>query len=591
MTKIFIVTKQKSIFENIPVITPEKALSMLDKLKVISCDTENTGLDFMTKKILTIQTGNRDFQIVWDATTIDISILKDILKDRLTVWQYAIYDLPFLFNIGICPNNIWDCCIAEKLIYQGYDYDTIQRETMKFGNDFTPFSLKTEVKKYCNADLDKSVRGKINISGLNNETAEYAARDIEFEEDVMNYQRRIIYNMGMLPAVKVENNFTRCCAYMKWCGTRIDVDKWNMNLKNAKEKSVKIGNWINGRIIEEYKKSVEREGKEFVKKFNNIIIKEDKNLFYNGPEYRINISMNNIPEMTNIINMVVPEDKKEKVLKVYGIYTKLINEEGTYSDLTDKISLDGRIHIAYSGLSSVGRVYPEKDKYTKKSINLMSIPKEMRSSVIPEKGNVWISSDYSCQEMRIVAEEAAVLWMRKIFDDDKDLYCEVARGRDKKLKDISDKDMKEKYPEYRKNAKEDFITRIYGNQAVFRGYKKYLYLDDINDGRLILCKKTGFSGLCLPSDYNEAFSALMKGTGSTMLKIAYILFYNDIIKNNLFGKVLLTIPNHDEINAECPDDIKDKVKNMIINDMNISEKYLCPHVTPKVVVSISNQWN
>ena len=83
MINIFLVTKQKSVFGNIPVISSTEAVRKLEGIDVISCDTENSGLDFMTKDVLTLQTGNADFQIVWDVSTIDISVLKDIMKTKV----------------------------------------------------------------------------------------------------------------------------------------------------------------------------------------------------------------------------------------------------------------------------------------------------------------------------------------------------------------------------------------------------------------------------------------------------------------------------------------------------------------------------
>ena len=74
---------------------------------------------FIQNNIITIQLGNKDFQIVWDCITTNISLLKDILEDEdtITVWWNSIFDLLFLYKNNIFPRNIYDGILAEQLLY------------------------------------------------------------------------------------------------------------------------------------------------------------------------------------------------------------------------------------------------------------------------------------------------------------------------------------------------------------------------------------------------------------------------------------------------------------------------------------------
>ena len=594
MINIFLVTRQKSVFGNIPVISSTEAVRKLEGIDVISCDTENSGLDFMTKDVLTLQTGNADFQIVWDVSTIDISVLKDIMKTKLTIWQYAVYDLPFMYSKGLYPENIWDDMAAEKLIYHGYTYDMLTEEAKRYGCNCTPFSLDMEARKYCNIILDKSIRGKMTVSGLTKETIRYAACDIEPEEEIMRKQRAILHNMGMLPAIRTENNFIRCCAYAKWCGTKINISKWDERFKDVKKELQKLSAEITKAITDRYVSNCTLNGNEYKEKYKDYITEKEPDLFYDGPKYTLNMSIDNTSDMINIINMIIPDTatdpSRKDVLDMYRRYLTIKNESVSYGTIKNSISKDGRVHIAYNGFSLNGRIYPDKNKYTHESINLMVIPKIMRSAVIPKDGNVWISADYSCQEMRVIAQEAHIKWMADAFNNGRDIYSMVAAAADKSLSGYSDEEIMKNYADARNKAKTDFISRVYGKAEVFKDAKDYMFHDDIDDGRMKLCRKTGFSGLLLPKDGNEAFQKLISGTASTMMKIACILLYNHVRDNGLWGKVLFTIPLHDEINIECPEDIKGTMIEMIKNDMETAEKYLCPDIVPKVKISVSDKW-
>ena len=133
---IYLVSNQKELFENTEYsnISPEDAINMLKSIKrndqnkrIIASDTETTGLNFIQNNIITIQLGNKDFQIVWDCITTNISLLKDILEDEdtITVWWNSIFDLLFLYKNNIFPKNIYDGILAEQLLYNGLDYKNL----------------------------------------------------------------------------------------------------------------------------------------------------------------------------------------------------------------------------------------------------------------------------------------------------------------------------------------------------------------------------------------------------------------------------------------------------------------------------------
>ena len=69
---IYYVTKASELYKSnrYTIISPEESLKLLHPLKYVGTDTETEGLDCHSKKLLSIQFGCRDFQVVIDCTTI-----------------------------------------------------------------------------------------------------------------------------------------------------------------------------------------------------------------------------------------------------------------------------------------------------------------------------------------------------------------------------------------------------------------------------------------------------------------------------------------------------------------------------------------
>ena len=113
---IYLVTNQLSLFDNetYKIISVEESLRLRDSLTIVGLDTETKGIDPHTGTLLSLQLGNRDFQIVIDCTTIDISRYKNYLEsNRLFMFWKARFDLKWLFKYKIVPKRVYDGFLAE----------------------------------------------------------------------------------------------------------------------------------------------------------------------------------------------------------------------------------------------------------------------------------------------------------------------------------------------------------------------------------------------------------------------------------------------------------------------------------------------
>lgn len=91
---------------------------------------------------------------------------------------------------------------------------------------------------------------------------------------------------------------------------------------------------------------------------------------------------------------------------------------------------------------------------------------ETRACFTAEKGNVWISCDYSGQESAITASVSKDPKMIEILSSGGDLHSEVAKSCwPDLLGGLTDKEVKEKYKSYRQNAKGVEFGIFYGGDA------------------------------------------------------------------------------------------------------------------------------
>ena len=517
---IYLVSKNNSLFssDKYTIISPEQAIELLSKEKILGADTETQGLDPYTKKILTIQLGNENFQIVWDCLSYDIHLLKPILEDPTikTIWWNALFDLKFLYHQRILPENVYDGYLAEKLLWLGYP------------QGMHSMSLKSAGENYCNVELDKSVRGTIVTKGLTEEVILYAANDVKYEIPIYLAQQKELEKKDLLKAIDFENEFVKVLAYIEYCGVKLDVKRWKRKMENDHhdvEVFVEVlNNWIiasqTGKsscigYISTYnrdKKSLEidRSNKFYQKRVPEKDLSFDSGATYEAYEIEVTPIKSNIRKLNlqkNIFGgfnteinwasskQVIPIlegigfnveefDKVSKSMKktasgkviakqlevssfalpymYYKISQKKEESFGqNYLNAVNPVS--GRIHTNFNQLgtdtarlSSGGKPY---------NINLQQLPRdpETRACFIPEEGNSWISADYDSQESVITADTSQDPTLIELYTSGcKDMHSMVAKvAFEKELRDIPVEEVKSKAKDLRQKAKSvEFTIKI-----------------------------------------------------------------------------------------------------------------------------------
>ena len=502
---IFLVSKNKGLF------SPEKykqvdfldAMKILEPIRLVQLDTETSGLDCHTKDLLTLQLGNKENQVVFDWTTLSSSekeALKEYLEsERIFLGWNLSFDLTFLYVQKIYPKHIIDGMILEKLIFLGfpsilttdlYDgqfgYQPVLDEKGQLKYWEISYSLKAAAQRWCNIDIDKTVRGKIIDQGLTEEVIVYAAGDVMWIEDIYKEQCKELDKQNLRKAAEFECESVKPVAYTKYCGIHLSPERWDAKMARDQKELEESLQDLNDYVVNLY-----NENPEVYKKFVQYV---QPDLFgYVKPGYSCIINWGSpkqvIPLFETLGINVTTFDKKTRKEKKsieekqlapqadkFPIIPLFLRNHGasklvsTYGENWKKAinQKTGRIHVELHSIgtdtarmSSGGGVW---------KLNLQNLPhdKVTRACFTAEEGNVWISSDYQSQESRLIASVSADKAMIDLFETGcGDVHSLVAYmsypniiPRDTRIEDI-----KKLYHEQRQDAKGIEFAVNYGGDA------------------------------------------------------------------------------------------------------------------------------
>lgn len=471
---IYLVTNNQPLFEspNYKYITVDESLELLCTLSVIGVDTETEGLDPYTCKLLLLQLGNADFQIVIDCTTINVLKYKKFLeqKNRIFIFWNAKFDLKFLLHQGIIVTNIYDGYLAEKLLFLGIPAGIHK------------MSLAAAAKRYVNITMDKSVRNEI-TSNLTEKIVKYSAMDVEYLETIGKHQLAQLEENDLLKAINFENKFCPVLAYTEYCGVKIDSSKWNKktaeNIVKLQECADKLNSWVLDNMNKEpytyYEAQTDMFNSDFCGRKCGINWSSSKQV---GPlllELGLQIKVRD--EKTGLIKLSIEgpvleaQKDKSELIPIYLQYKKYFKEVTTYGyNVTSQVNkISRRLHTNFNQLGTdTGRLASGgSDKINNtKYLNFQNFPADRltRSCFISDKNHKWISCDYSGQESRIIADTTKDKALLNLFNHG----CGDVHSLTAKLSfpdiigDCPVEEIKSKFKKYRQKAKGVEFTINYG---------------------------------------------------------------------------------------------------------------------------------
>ena len=288
-----------------------------------------------------------------------------------------------------------------------------------------------------------------------------------------------------------------------------------------------------------------------------------------------------------------------KILEHRGL-KKLL---GTYIDALPQLinPETGRIHTSFNQtVTATGRL-------SSSNPNLQNIPirnedgKEIRKAFIPDDGCIFFSADYSQIELRIMAHLSGDPHMIEAFQKGQDIHAataskiykvpleEVTREQRSKAKTanfgiiygISVFGLAERLNVDRKEAKELIDgyfenyphVKEYMNESIRiareRGYietifKRKRYLPDINSRNAVV---RGYAE-------RNAINAPIQGSAADIIKVAMVRIYQRFLKEGIQSKMILQV--HDELNFSVLPEEQEKVKQIVIEEMESAYKMKAP---------------
>lgn len=583
----------KADFDYQLIDTEEKRKGIIDLFLTndfLSLDTETTGTDPISAKLVGLSFSIRENQAFYvpipqndeEAQKI-VNEFKQIYENEniLKIGQNIKYDLLVLQNYGVeLKGKIFDTMIAHYLLqpelHHGMDYlaevylnyQTIHIEELigsKGKNQKNMADLPpTAVYEYACEDADVTLKLKNVLEPLLKE----------------NDCDRLFWEIEM-PLMPV-------LAYMERNGVCIDRE-------GLKETS---------RLYTEEMNRIEKEIHELAGiDFNIASPKQVGEVLFDR------LKIVDKPKKTKTGQYVTSEEVLESLRTKHPVVEKILEHRGlkkllgTYIDALPKLvnPVTGHIHTSFNQtITTTGRL-------SSSNPNLQNIPvrneygKEIRKAFIPEEGCLFFSADYSQIELRIMAHLSGDEHMIEAFRNGQDIHAATAAK-------IFKKELNEVTKEERSKAKTANFGIIYGITAfglaermgvsrteakeLIEGYfQTYPKVKEYMNRSIEMAREKGYTETvyhrkCHLRDINShnavvrgyaernAINSPIQGSAADIIKIAMIRIYRRFREEQLRSKMILQV--HDELNFSVYPEEKEKVQQIVIEEMESAYSMLVP---------------
>ena len=571
----------------------EKMRDLFQKLittQVLSLDTETTGTDPISAELVGMSFSFEENQAFYVPVPPDgeeaqkiVNIFKPVFENEKTVkvGQNIKYDLLVLENYGVTlKGKMFDTMIAHYVLQpelrHGMDYlaeiylkyDTIKIEELigpkgknqKNMRDLPP----NEVYKYACEDADVTLKLKNVLEG---ELAENGVKDL-FEE----------IEMPLVPVL----------AYMERNGVRIDTEALKETSRHFTARMNQIEEEVHQLAGTNFNIASPKQVGEIL--FDKLKIVEKAKKTKSGQYVTSEEVLESLKGKHEIVGKILEHRGLKKLLGTYiDALPQLINPK------------TGRIHTSFNQtVTATGRL-------SSSNPNLQNIPvrnedgKEIRKAFIPDDGCEFFSADYSQIELRIMAHLSEDPHMIEAFNEEQDIHAATAAK-------IYKEPLEGVTREQRSKAKTANFGIIYGisvfglaerlnvdrkeAKALIDGYfETYPHVREYMDKSIRSAREKGYietifkrkrylpdinSHNAVVRGYAErnAINAPIQGSAADIIKVAMVRIYQRFMKEGIQSKMILQV--HDELNFSVLPEEKEKVKQIVISEMESAYKMKVP---------------
>lgn len=634
MNNIFFISKNQGLIaSSFKTCTIEEAVEDLLTSKILGVDTETEGFDFTCKNLLMLQIGDDSRQYVIDCRDLiyeDKVQLARVLNNEgiVKIFHNAKFDYKFIKHyLKIDTVNIHDTYLCEKVLHCGKtDYG---------------FGLAKLVKRYLDKDLDKSVRNRFTQTSstpFTDEQIVYGAKDVEYLIDIFFQQVDQLQLKSLVSVAKLENRAVVVFSEIEYNGLEIDTTQWKKLADRNMQESFLLGKQLDTKLIS-YLEFDKYKAKKQLDLFMDESELKDSTVNWDSPTQVLKIFQALFPKIENVNGKkLAPYRYKHPLIDEYIKYkekSKLASAFG--SNFNSLISCDGKVHTNFQQILDTGRVSSSEP-------NMQQIPatNEYRNCFIAPKDYVFVSSDYSSQELNVIAYGSQDPVFLKSLRNNEDLHsvcAELVFGKvwhdaaeddcayyqhtqkcdckeHKKLRTqvktinfglaygMGPKKLSETINCSMTEAK-DLIDKYF---KAFPSIKKFL--NDLGE----FGKRNGYvttfhpfyrkrwfdnwtprmygdrdSFMELGSIERASKNTPIQGSSADMTKLALVYLHKRITENNYPVKIVMTV--HDQIDTICPQEFAEEWKVYMTEEMENAANRIIKNSLLKAETSITKVWS
>lgn len=393
---IYLVSCQQVIpNDEIQQITASQAHRLLEKAPYLQVDCETTGLNHVDDRVLLVQVGTPEHQVLWNVKDEMYTTLKWILEDkRIKILHNASFDYKFLRQIDIKLPRVWDTLVVEKLLHNG---------------EQTPkgfFRLNSLVDRYENVELSKEQQKSFIGHGgeFSMDQLIYAANDVRYLESIREQQLKHLKQNGLLECAKLECEAVLGFADIEYNGMEVNREAWLSLANKAKDNAKTSESKLNQILLDDEKFS------EFVPQtYQSSLFGSDEDDRLDSITVNWSSPTQVLPILQQIISdlescdtkqLALAHTNKHELIEFYIKFRENIKLSTAFGQewLDKYVRSDGKVHTNFQQILRTGRV-------SSSNPNMQQIPanNEYRNCFICPEGWSYISSDFSSQELCIIA--------------------------------------------------------------------------------------------------------------------------------------------------------------------------------------------
>ncbi|MGN0308971.1 MAG: DNA polymerase I [Bacteroides sp.] len=562
----------------------EKRAEMFQKLRTsnfLVLDTETTSTEPMKAELVGISLAveeNRAYYIPIPANREEaIKIVNSIKplfenEETLKIGQNIKYDMIVLSNYGAeVRGPLFDTMLAHYVL----------QPELRHNMDY----LAEIYLHYQTIHIDELIgakgKGQRTMRDLQpEEVYRYACEDADITLQLKNVLQEELKKAGVEKLFyEIEMPLVPVLVEMERNGVRIDTDSLRLSSQHFNERLQQIEQEIYSLAGTTFNISSPRQVGEVL--FDQLKITDKAKKTKSGQYVTSEEVLEALRSKHPIIGKILDYRGVKKLLSTYiETLPLLINPE------------TGRIHSSFNqAVTSTGRL-------SSSNPNLQNIPirdedgKELRKAFIPDEGCSFFSADYSQIELRLMAHLSGDPHMIEAFNHDDDIHSataakiykvpieEVTSDMRRKAKTanfgiiygISTFGLAERMNVSRGEAKElideYFATysriKEYMNESIEQARAKG-YVETIFHRKRYLPDITSHNATVRNYAERNAINAPIQGSAADIIKVAMARIYQRLKSNNLKAKLILQV--HDELNFSVPEEEKEIVQQIVIEEM------------------------